>query len=394
MRVKKINIRKKEDFAAIAGFLIVYPAYLIYQFLVFYEQIPMVFGGYFTFGVLIALPFVLISIVKQRKYLPVWRLDVGILFIIFCFVVLLTSIHGMLNDAELLILVSHYSAFVKFIAIFFLSICLNFNSTIVKKIATFSLVLLSFILISLPSGALYNSYIEIAGGVDLFQLNYQASAVVIIILLTYTLNNKDDWVRYLIYASAGYSILVLGARFELISFAIIIITVEWLRSRIKILFITSFFLMLTVGGVMLSYGSFEHRALGLLNISADESFIQRQELTASAIGVILDNPILGSYASYDPGGYAHNALSAWVDFGFFGFSLFVCLLTIPFLRILFHPKRLASGVGYEQALSSIVITIFSVIFAKDYTYTMIPFSIGIYCRYELLKSSLANKHFR
>jgi hypothetical protein len=70
----------------------------------------------------------------------------------------------------------------------------------------------------------------------------------------------------------------------------------------------------------------DNRILELLDLSQSTSANKRHHLTVYAMQTIAAHPILGDYASYKPGYYSHNVLSAWVDLGLFGF---VYLLAIP-----------------------------------------------------------------
>ncbi|MBB5661412.1 hypothetical protein [Brevundimonas halotolerans] len=75
----------------------------------------------------------------------------------------------------------------------------------------------------------------------------------------------------------------------------------------------------------------QSRHVGLLDLSADTSWNARQEMQAYAIDQIAGSPIVGDYGGHiyfddmQLGSEAHNALSAWVTFGLVGFCLYVGL---------------------------------------------------------------------
>jgi O-antigen ligase len=48
-----------------------------------------------------------------------------------------------------------------------------------------------------------------------------------------------------------------------------------------------------------------------------------------ALHTIRAHPWLGDYASYAPGFYSHNVLSAWVDLGLFGIVYLMALMVVP-----------------------------------------------------------------
>ncbi len=67
-----------------------------------------------------------------------------------------------------------------------------------------------------------------------------------------------------------------------------------------------------------------------------------------AINTIAANPVLGDYASYPAGDYAHNVLSAWVDLGLFGFIFLIALLLLPALSLI--PRGLSGASTSHECL--------------------------------------------
>lgn len=65
----------------------------------------------------------------------------------------------------------------------------------------------------------------------------------------------------------------------------------------------------------------------ILDLSTSSSWQARMELEAWAMRVIRDHPIFGDFGYYlregGAGSYAHNVLSAWTNFGFLGFALYL-----------------------------------------------------------------------
>ena len=74
----------------------------------------------------------------------------------------------------------------------------------------------------------------------------------------------------------------------------------------------------------------ENRVVDLLDIGSDTSNQARNELEQSAWESIVNNPVLGDYGGYTAyagiGGYSHNLLSAWVNLGLVGFSLYIIVI--------------------------------------------------------------------
>jgi hypothetical protein len=71
----------------------------------------------------------------------------------------------------------------------------------------------------------------------------------------------------------------------------------------------------------------DSRAAELFDLASSTSWQGRSDLSSNALTIIMKNPLFGKFDYYDvSGGYAHNILSAWTSFGFFGFILYFILL--------------------------------------------------------------------
>lgn len=81
----------------------------------------------------------------------------------------------------------------------------------------------------------------------------------------------------------------------------------------------------------------QSRQLQLFDLSHATSWIGRKEYYAVALEQIMDSPLLGYFGGHyietrEIGGYAHNALSAWVSFGALGFVIYVGLTAWAAIR--------------------------------------------------------------
>jgi hypothetical protein len=77
------------------------------------------------------------------------------------------------------------------------------------------------------------------------------------------------------------------------------------------------------------------RVFELLDLSRSTSANKRHHLTLYAKQAIAAHPLLGGYASYQLGYYAHDVLSAWVDPGLFGFVYLLVLTAVPGVPMFF-----------------------------------------------------------
>ena len=98
---------------------------------------------------------------------------------------------------------------------------------------------------------------------------------------------------------------------------------------------------------------------------------------------IAAHPLLGDYASYAPGYYSHNILSAWVDLGLFGIVYIISILILPvipmFIREYFANR--ASGnfiLGFSLACCTALLLLTS----HYFTDMLIGATIGIYVQYQ------------
>jgi hypothetical protein len=104
------------------------------------------------------------------------------------------------------------------------------------------------------------------------------------------------------------------------------------------------------------------RAGELFDLAGSGSWQVRIAMQQNALDAIQTSPLLGDFGYHiretGPGGYAHNALSAWPEFGLIGFVLY-CSLIVSFLatalRRAFSPDpRWQAAVGLNLAALFIV----------------------------------------
>ena len=190
--------------------------------------------------------------------------------------------------------------------------------------------------------------------------------------------------RRISYAVTLAAMFFIGARSELLAFVVSIFLIEYFMTgaTAKGLFKAGllWFFLLGVVSFFLSTWMPESRIWGLLNITTDESFIDRGDLMPATLDIIQKNFWSGSYGDYNPGYYAHNILSAWVDTGFLGFYL-ICmvLLRCLYLSIPTRNKHVTNHV-YISAACCTVSAVILLTFAKYFTYPMWGLAAGLMVR--------------
>jgi hypothetical protein len=192
-------------------------------------------------------------------------------------------------------------------------------------------------------------------------------------------------VRLALYAIAGAALFLNGARSELVAALFLFPMIELYRARHWLPFL---YLVLLVSGLAsidtkyLANQFPESRVWELFDLSQSTSASARHELTEHALRTIAEHPVLGAYASYPPGGYSHNILSAWVDLGLFGFvyMLFMLLRTAVGLCSRGWLVRPRSG-QFLLAWSLICISLLLLATAKTFDDMFFGAAMGAYANY-------------
>jgi hypothetical protein len=375
---KNVKDFRRENFlAATISFLIVFIGFYVYQNTVMIGWIPPILGGGFTVGVLICLPSLFYEYVRYPGRLKKISLP-EIFYFIFLIIFSINISIGILKDKNAQIILSHAASVIHLLGIYFLSRLLPANSNKrVQTIISWSL----FILIGitfLNSENIFKSELL----VNDFQLNYQAIGFTFLAVSIFAIPNFSSTKRFFAYFCSLSILYIVGARAELIAFFILLVVLEYFKNKkYRIIAFTTFiplFLLIIFCALFLLYlHDSDNRVFGLFNIQDDQSFIERNILNEEALNTIQSNPICGDYASYEPGRYAHNILSAWVDLGFVGFLLLWCVL----ISTLSYTIRY-NNVNNLFAMSSvsIVVVIFLMITAKPFFYPLLGVAIGLFGR--------------
>ncbi len=196
-------------------------------------------------------------------------------------------------------------------------------------------------------------------------------------------------VRSLIYAALFPALFLAIARSEFFAFILFASIFEMMSSRKSLVALT-----IVATGIFVFYLSFDlivdllpdNRVISLISdVNSDTSLEARTGLTSSALDTILDNPFFGDYASYansalggESGDYSHTILSAWVDLGLLGFLLLVWALfsQVPLFARVRRFKSLTQQPQYKLSVSILLISIFLLLTAKDFTYMLTGAALG------------------
>jgi hypothetical protein len=184
---------------------------------------------------------------------------------------------------------------------------------------------------------------------------------------------RGKWV-VVAFCSTIVLLFLLGARSEFVGFIVASAFITCFRegvSRTLAIWVplaVATLAYVILGTDILSSGS---RILQIFSIEQSSSYEARMEMQEMALRSIRDNPIFGDYGSQLIYGgirsYAHNALSAWVDYGLIGFLLFIFLLiyTAFFLFRLSRPNEQGKNSLFLFALGLTVYSFLMALAAKS-----------------------------
>lgn len=369
---------------ALIAFLLIFPAFSFYQIAVALEIINPIFGGYFTIGALLALPFATASYLKNTKINIKNIPATGIAFIFFILIFSGSIAIGEAIGVSPEITTPHAAYVLKFIALFLVARSVNGESATVQKISAFIILTIaaSIIYARIFHGEAIFTSVTNSG----FEIDYHGLAFSYLVIAVYGIPYFNTTARHGVYIISALSLYIIGARSEFIAFFFLTTAIEVCLSKHRAINLTSllissialfFFATLLSNSIDFS----ENRILRLLQIKDDASAIERISQIEAAIQTIENHPILGSYGSYPPGHYAHNLLSAWVDLGLAGLIVTLILIFSPLISLAIRFKRDSRKIIYSQSLAISTALALLLITSKAYIYQMIPVAAGLYCRY-------------
>lgn len=374
------------DAAAAAAFLILFPSFITYHVLVQGGTLPPVLGGYGTASAVLALPFAGYAFTRQlqsRGFAPTWLEALFVAHLVLFGSVVFLGRQAGVNPT---ITGPHLAYLFKFVVWYLVARSLNGEWRWTRRVALVSfagiiaLVLgvalarrsIAVVLLPLDPGA--------AAG------DYQASAMIFVAMASFAIPPLPRWLRWPVYVLAVATLFLVGARSEFAAFFVLAVVIEFCKARSRLL-LTLLVVAGALGSVLflstLDVSSSTNRVLGLLQVAADHSAILRREMMIEGIRTIIEHPVLGAYASYIPGEYSHNILSAWVDLGLVGFFLVSLLVCIPLGGLAMRFASDSRRDDFIRALAIGCVVALLMLAAKHHTYQLIPVSLGLYVRYRI-----------
>mgnify|MGYP005848956347 CR=1 FL=1 len=321
------------------SFILLFSLFPFYHDLVARGMVPAFFGGWFGPWAVIVLCLLLIpttNVILEMLLLKNVFVAIFAATILYLFLVISCNLAFATNAYLSVSVMQSVSTVFLWLTLVSLAIFLPIESNglrmAVWSFFFFSLLFLIKFILETGSVMYISASLFSDEGVATYQ-GFARSALAMVFFLLACSQNLS--VRAFLFFSGAFVLFVLAARSEFVAFLFSAIVFEFLRSRLSIGY--SIFWALLSSGIILTTIFFWDKLLRsrhgeLLDLSSSRSWDLRTFGLHRAMQTITENPFLGSFGSHildngESGLYAHNILSAWANYGLFGF-LFVFLLCI------------------------------------------------------------------
>jgi hypothetical protein len=377
-----LDLRSSAHAAATLGFLVLFPTFFIYHYLLSTGAIIPIFGGLFgNAAVLILMCCAALSFWLVRA--GAWGgLDSARLFFLawFYFAVwsgvgaltVLGEPHGPYAIRESVVMLIYW------LAMFFIGSFARLDAPVSR--VSLGLLCLGIVVVIvhaiISQQSLLGLFFAFSPDVDaeVQSITYQGAGRSLLITgIVAAAFASRTWKQVLILAVAVTALTMLGSRTYLVAGALsllLCVATSAIRKRQHVALIMFLAVVAFVGYTLRVF--FEAtRMAELLNIARSSSWQTRMSLQSEAIEAIMRNPLAGDFAYHirelSAGAYAHNVLSAWAQFGIIGFALYLALIVTFALiaaRHAFSPNptwQAALGLNVAALIVCMAEPVFSVV---------------------------------
>lgn len=375
-----------EKFIIQLAFMLLFPGFFFYQTLLGLGITRAFLGGYFTLVALILtfplMFFFFIAVKRHEYYFLKFDFYCASCMMYYAVVIAIQFVAG----SDSMILKRYVQSIIFCINMYIIFRIIDFNDKKFIVLAMLSLVLMSGITIYFSiDGFFYLQALNEAKDPDSLATYQGFARSYIYTFLIVISTAKSIVTRFLLYGIATSTLFLNGARseFSAVLFLVPIIELYYMKNKFYSIIIF-LFLLLLLGANSESIIAMlpDNRTLQLFDLSHSSSAVAREHLASDAWRTITANPMFGDFASYPDGHYAHNILSAWVDFGLVGFVFLGALLIWPAFRLFsdgFFMKE--KSCNFVLACSLICIAILWALTAKNVPDMSIGAALGAFARY-------------
>jgi hypothetical protein len=376
----------REQLLLNTAFFLLFPGFFYYHTLLGTGTTGAFLGGYFSpVALLMTLPLALVYNRRMRfdhGRLSSIDLHYGMFNAYFLTIILVNAASG----ANRTIVANHVLGMLFMVLTFVLFSLIDFTHRQFRLMAIASLLVMSAIVFSFSvNGVFYLGALGIAK--DAVSLaTYQGFArSYLMTFMPVVAHTRSLAARLILYAVGAATLFLNTARSEFAALLFAVPIIEFYFSRHKLVFLG---LAVTAGLLVSAHLSEivaslpDNRILELLDLSQSTSANKRHHLTVYARHTIAAHPLMGDYASYAPGYYSHNVLSAWVDLGLFGFVYLLAITAVPAIPM-FIKEYLAGRRRPEAILAFALacVTILLLISSHYFTDMLIGATLGAYSQY-------------
>ncbi len=369
-----------------AAFLALFPGFFFYHTLLGLGRMGAVLGGFFAPVSLLAVPPLLFIYVYRIRHerLQFSRPDLYFNLYILYFIAIVAV--NALAGAKLQIVGNHVLGILFIVNLFIIFKFTDFGRPGLRRALIASLLGMSAIVFAFSvDGSFYLAPLGAAKNPESLATYQGFSRSYLLTYAVVVAHTRSRLLRVALSCLAAPTLFVNTARSEFVAMLAMVPIVELYYARRKLL-------MALVFGALIAlvYANIDdllsllpsNRILELMDLSQSTSANKRHHLSVYAWQTIEHYPLLGDYASYQPGLYSHNVLSAWVDTGLFGFVFVLALLAVPVAAMVingfFHPVR--NG-DFLLGFSIACITLLLLASSHYFTDMFIGAALGSFARY-------------
>jgi len=379
-----------------ALFLITFPCYFGYHYLVSWGVMPPFLAGYSTAICFLSLPFLLFVHAKHRLAdalaPPVVERALTIFLAFYALVVIWQiSTRNHLDKVE-----AHATIIAQFVGLYLLSRHTPLQTRNRPLLIGAMIAMSAMITHNAMSGGLIDALLEDVGTRDSL-ISYQGYAFAYFVTMTWTVALLHDkaLLRGSIYLLAAVALFLNGARSEFAATLLSVVVLEFYITRSKGQALLAAALVVALFTAI--YFVFEteladYRVIAIFTDYSDDLSVQdRAGMLKSGLAHIWAYPLTGAFGSYPFGEYVHNFLSAWVDLGFTGFMGFVLLSLLPALHLLLHRHQIRRSPELQLLLLLTCSTLLLSITAKPFTQYLLPLTLGVCARHARTEERLSHR---
>lgn len=383
---KYVARSQREQIVSLAGFFALFPGFFFYHTLLGTGTIGAVLGGYFSpISMVLLIPLIISYYSRTRRqpnHLGSAQRHYGAFLLYFLVIVICNGAAG----ANPAIVVNQILCIMFMTNTFIIFSMIDFTSRFFRIGAIASLVAMTCIAAKYSvNGVFYLGAIGLSKDADSLATYQGFARSYLVTFLPVIAHTKNILFRIVLYVTAIATLFLNTARSEFVALLFIIPVIEFYFSRQKLLFLLAVVLIIVLTKLytdQLMAAVPDNRILELLDLTHSTSANKRQHLSVHAIQTITAHPLMGDYASYSPGYYSHNILSAWVDLGLFGFVYLICILVLPALSMFLREYFARRNDGHFMLGFAAVSCTLLLLFTSHYfTDMLVGVTLGAFAQY-------------